>query len=369
MTGPALPEKTLRWAIFAGIALLAATPFVVTPGTIFPFVVGKALWSRTLIEIVFALWAVLALARPAYRPPRSWLLLLLGAGFAVSLLAACFGVSPQRSLWSSYERMQGVVDGAHWVALAVVLASMLRSAAAWRTLLGLCAGAGAAMACIVIARHHGIHVPFFSALPEPYLPRMSGPFGNPLYLAGYMLFNLALAVGFAVRACLPAAAPAGAASAAPAPRRRRRRHPRAPVRQHPRARPRWIGVAAWACAAAVLFWGLALAGSVGGFAGLLAAAAFAALAYAVLGRGRGRWIARAALAALAVSALAIGMRVFAPDRSVALRFDHPVADYVASVHLQRPGVQSRLAAWEAGLEGLAARPALGWGRKGSRPTG
>ena len=338
MTGPALPEKALRWAIFAGIALLAATPFVVTPGTIFPFVVGKALWSRSLIEIVFALWAVLALAHPAYRPPRSWLLLLLGAGLAVSLLSACFGVSPQRSLWSSYERMQGVVDGAHWVALAVVLASMLRSAAAWRTLLGLNAGAGTAMACLVVARHYQLDIPFYGAVPEPHLPRMSGPFGNPLYLAGYMLFNLVLAVGFAVRACLPAAGPA-AASAAPA--------------------PRWVEVLAWACAAAMLFWGLALAGSVGGFAGLFAAAAFAALAYAV--RGRGRWIARAALAALAVSAVAIGMRVSAPDRTAALRFDHPVADYVASIHLQRPGVQSRLAAWEAGLEGLAARPAVGWG--------
>ena len=340
MTGPALPEKALRWVIFAGIALLVATPFVITPGTIFPFVIGKALWSRSLIEIVFALWAVLALAHPAYRPPRSWLLLLLGAGLAVSLLSACFGVSPQRSLWSSYERMQGVVDGAHWVALAVVLASMLRSAAAWRTLLGLNAGAGTAMACLVVARHYQLDIPFYGAVPEPHLPRMSGPFGNPLYLAGYMLFNLALAVGFAVRACLPAAGPA-AASAAPA--------------------PRWVGVLAWACAAAVLFWGLALSGSVGGFAGLFAAAAFAALVYAVLGHGRGRWIARAALAALAVSAVAIGMRVSAPDRTAALRFDHPVADYVASVHLQRPGVQSRLAAWEAGLEGLAARPAVGWG--------
>ena len=35
-----------------------------------PYVVGKALWSRSIIEIVFALWAVLALARPAYPPFR-----------------------------------------------------------------------------------------------------------------------------------------------------------------------------------------------------------------------------------------------------------------------------------------------------------
>ena len=355
-----LPETALRWAIFAGIALLLATPFVISRSTIFPFVVGKALWSRSLIEIVFALWVVLALARPAYRPPRSWLLLLLAAGLAVSLLAAGTGVSLQRSLWSSYERMQGVVDSAHWVALAVVLASMLRSAGAWRTLLGLNVGAGTAMACLIVARHYQLHIPFYDAVAEPHLPRMSGPFGNPIYLAGYMLCNLALAVGFAVRAWLPGAAPAAAASAAPA--RRRRRRPKAPVRQHPRAgSARWIGALAWASAAAVLFWALALAGSVGGFAGLFAAAAFAALGYAVLGRRRGRWIARAVIAAIAVSAVVIGTHVSAPDRTAGLRFDHPVADYVASVHLQRPGVQSRLAAWEAGLEGFAARPALGWG--------
>ncbi len=30
-----------------------------------------------------------ALANPAYRPPRSWVLVALAAGLAVSLLAAC----------------------------------------------------------------------------------------------------------------------------------------------------------------------------------------------------------------------------------------------------------------------------------------
>ena len=363
MTGLRVPETALRWAILAGIALLLLTPFVVSPGTVFPFVVGKALWSRSLIEIVFALWAVLALARPSWRPPRSWLLLLFGAGLAVSLLSACFGVSLQRSLWSSYERMQGVVDAAHWVALAVVLASVLRSAAAWRALLGLAAGAGAALACIVIARHYGIHVPFFSALPEPHLPRMSGPLGNPTYLSVCMLFNLLLALGFAVRAWLPGTEPALAA-ALPVPARRGgqgRRRREAPATPDVRRRPRWPAALAWTLAAALLFWGLALAGSVGGFAGLFAAVAFVAVAGALLGRGRTRRVALAATVLFCVAAVAMGLRFFEAERTALRGIDHPVAGYVAGVHLQRPGVQSRLAAWEAGIEGFAARPVLGWG--------
>ena len=140
-------HNALRWGVFVGIALLLLTPFVVTPETLFPFVVGKALWSRSIIEIVFALWAVLALAQPAYRPPRSWLLLVLAGGVGVSLLAAAFGVSWQRSLWSTYERMLGVVDLAHWFALAVVLASMLRTTSGWRALLTFNLGVSLAVVC------------------------------------------------------------------------------------------------------------------------------------------------------------------------------------------------------------------------------
>ena len=240
-------ETWLRFGVLAGIGLLLLTPFVVSTGTIFPFVVGKAVWSRSVIAVVFALWAVLALANPSCRPPRSRVLVVLAAGLAVSLLAACFGASFQRSLWSSYERMQGVVDGAHWMALAVVLVSVLRTGAAWRRLLTASAGAGAAMACLVIARHYDMDVPFYGALPEQHLPRLSGPLGNPIYLSAYLLANLMLALGLAVRAWLTPAPPATPAAAPKAPaaapktragrRRRAKRREKAPAQRGARPAP------------------------------------------------------------------------------------------------------------------------------------
>ncbi len=360
-------ETWLRFGVLAGIGLLLLTPFVVSQGTIFPFVVGKAVWSRSVIEVVFALWAVLALANPACRPPRSWVLAALAAGLAVSLLAACFGVSFQRSLWSSYERMQGVVDGAHWMALAAVLVSVLRTDAAWRRLLMASAGAGAAMACLVIARHYEMDVPFYGAMPEQHLPRMSGPLGNPIYLSAYLLANLMLALGLAMRAWLIPAPPATSAAArtARAARAGRRRGARtrekAPAKSGVRPAAGRLAGLAWAVAAGLQLWGLGLAGSVGGFAGLFAALAFVAAATVFLARRRARWIAAGALAALALLAIGAGIRFVHPDRTALPGFEHPAARYVASVHLQRPGVQSRLAAWEAGLEGFAARPVLGWG--------
>ena len=96
--------------------------------------------------------------------------------------------------------MQGVVDQAHWVVLAVVLASVLHTPRGWRAVLQANLAAGAAMACIVLARALDIGVPYFGALPELSPTRLGGPFGNSSYLSIYMLVNLVLAAGFAARA-------------------------------------------------------------------------------------------------------------------------------------------------------------------------
>ena len=329
-------SSALRMALLVSLGLLLLTPFVVTTGTVFPFVVGKALWSRALIEVAFALWALLALRHAAYRPPRAWLLVLAAAGLGVSALSAAFGASPQYSLWTSYERMQGVVDQAHWVALAFVLASVVRGEGAWRVLLGTHAAAGAAVAFIVIAAAAGLEVPFYGELPGFDARRASGPFGNPTWLSVCMLANLGLAAAFCARA---------------------------------RARASGSATLGWAILALLQLAGLVLAGSVGGYAGLLGAVAFAAFAFAWLARGRRRLVAVAMLLMLTAGALGVGVRFFDGEPAGIVPTDGPAAQwpgarplrYVGAVDLKRPSVQSRLAAWEAGLEGFAERPALGWG--------
>ena len=332
-------ERVLRAALFLALGLLLLTPFVIDTGTVFPFLVAKVLWARSLTGIAFALWAVLALAWPGYRPPRAWLLVLLAAGLAVSLASAWFGASFSHSIWSNYERMQGVLDQAHWFVLALVLASVLRDAAAWRALIGANVIAAAAMACTVNALAAGIDVPFYGALPERSAARMGGPLGNSSFLSIYMLANLVLAGAFSARAW-----------AAGSPGRR-------------------PGAYGWAAIALLLFGAFVLAGSAGGFVGLAGAAAFALLAFTWLGRGRRRVAAAAVLAVLALGCASLVARAVDPGRTALATFNVPDAQwpgasalrYVGRVHLQRPSVQSRLAAWEAGLEGFAERPLLGWG--------
>ena len=329
--------------MFGALGLLLLTPLVVTPSTVAPYMLGKALWARSLIEIAFALWAVLAVRRPDYRPQRSWVLLLMAIGLGVALLAALTGSSPERSLWSTHNRMGGVVDQAHWFALALVLTSTLRRPSEWRALLGAHLVVGAAVACLAIARAGGVEVPFFAQLPEPRLSRVGGSLGIPTVLSVYMLANLMLAAGFAIRAWL---SPPGAETST----------------------PRRARTAGWTAVAALHLAGLVLSGSAGGFAGLCAAAGFASLGFALLARGRRRLAALVLPVLLAVGFAALGARFFEPGRDSIVSVDAvlklPGGDrlaWILGTHFRSPGMQGRLSVWRAGLEGFAERPVLGWG--------
>ena len=349
-------EKALVTGVRAAVALVLLTPLLVMapplPNTFFPFIVGKALYARTLAEVAFGFWVVLALRYPAYRPPRSWLLVIFGVYLGITLLAAAYGVSPQRSLWSTYERMLGFVDIAHWFIFTLVLSSVFRSWKQWRWLLNLNLGVGLLMGLLGLAQHFDIQILEFLSQS----PRLDITLGNPTYVGAYMLVNLLIALGLLGHSLLGQTRPLFAQSAG----RRRRRARRRPASGEGKSlealwRVFWIAV--------ILLdaWILYLSGTRGAFIGLVAGLLAFAVGYLVWGQ-----VGRVRLASLLLIGSVLGMvlglilsrSVIAPE---GVGSAHEMLSRVAGTGLNDDSLRGRLNSNLVGLRGFAARPALGWG--------
>ena len=373
------PEPVLLGAVRTGLALVLLTPLVTAPWTLYPFSVGKALWARVLIAAVFALWAVLALLRPRWRPPPSALLGALAAGLAAAALSAPFGVGPELSWWSSYGRMQGIVNAAHWAVFALVAASVARSWRDWVRLLNVNLAVGLCVSALAILRYAAPEMALPMPRAEGYWPRIGASAGNPILLGAYLQAIALLATGFLVRSCCaPApAAPAAASGAGRAARRRgARRAGKAPAR--PASGDGWRMRLFWAATACGALAGVSLTGSLGALAGLGAGLGAACGLYALFGRARrARRAGAAGLGALGACAIALavvlvvrGAEAPAPDPGGAQQAEgarpalgggNVMLERATSAEWVGFTAGNRLRIWESGLKAFAERPLLGWG--------
>ena len=100
-------------------------------GLFFPFISGKNLVFRSIVEIAFAAWLLLALSDAKYRIKKSPLVIAYGIFMLIILLADIFGVDTRTSLWSNFERMEGFVGHIHLFAYFIVLTSMVSTVEDW----------------------------------------------------------------------------------------------------------------------------------------------------------------------------------------------------------------------------------------------
>jgi len=345
--------SALLWLVRAGLAAALATPLIVAPDAYFPFVVGKAIYSRSVIEITFALWAALIIFYPRYRPRFSWVLIAFAAWFAVSWLAGAFGVSYVRSLWSTYERMQGIVDLAHWLAFSAMAATALGGLREWRALFTFNLLVGIAVCALGL-------LSLYDMLQSESLGvgggRLAATMGNPTYLAAYAAVNALIGVGLIVRSFAPSSSDAdGAASRG---RRRRRAPTRAPAfNADVWLRPVWI-------AAVVLsLWALWETASRGAVAGLVVAVAGLTVFYAARG-ARTPTARKAAFGMLA--ALAAAILLFAAARTTTaldpiMQSSRMLARLSIVGEAADRSLRGRLTAVGAGITAFTERPLLGWG--------
>ena len=339
-------KKWLVPAIWAGLFLLLLMPLVVTPSTLFPFVVGKATYTRGLIAVLFVLWVPLAVASPHYRLGNSWVLTIFGLYIVVNAASALVGVSFEHSFWGDYRRMGGVFDLVHWFVLLLILASMVRTTIHWRWLLNANLGVSFVLGLLGLAQHYDVDV--FQSLFWYFetKQRLDITFGNPTYVGAYMLVNVLMAMAFLADSFVRS----------PAPKRQHRHRRRRREASQEVPYQLWALRFFWLMVIPLNLFVMTLSGTRGAVVGLVAAVLLAGVLYALLGsRNRLRVGLGVATAVILVVALSFP---FLQDTAI---YDRIATSNVTLGRLRSAPVESRAIMARIGLEAFASKPILGWG--------
>lgn len=193
-------DQQLLWIIVILISLILITPLIISTSTLFPFVVGKAIFARSIIEIVFAIWLILIVYYPQHRPSKSWVIGSLAIGLSVSVITSFTGVSPTRSMWSTFERMNGVIDQAHWLAFILVTSSVYRSISSWKVLFTLNLATAGFISSIGLGQYYGVLNLFIEGLGSIHSTNyIESTLGNSAFMGTYAMINSVLGIGLVLQ--------------------------------------------------------------------------------------------------------------------------------------------------------------------------
>lgn len=159
----------------------------------FPFITAKGFYFRIIVEIIFALWVILASFDARFRPKMTPLVWAISATLGVLVLSTIFGENPYKSFWSNYERMEGLVGHLHLFAFFVVLISMFKDFTDWRKFFFVSLGVSFLVSSYAYFQSLGIIRIYQSG------DRLDATLGNSTYLAIYIIFHLFIALYFLLK--------------------------------------------------------------------------------------------------------------------------------------------------------------------------
>ncbi len=200
---------------------------LVTRSTLFPFIVGKYVWFRSLIglALIFFLLGLLFNREADFYWKRlkkivgSPLFIAVSLFVAAFLLATFFGIDPTFSFWSNFERGEGGLQMFNLYVFFVLLFALFRNEYDWKKLFWVFVLSAALMifygvaaslkyidAEIILRDTGGGEIeeilsgkggPWYQAfngfIGSPFTQegfRFSGSIGNPAYVATYLIFSL-----------------------------------------------------------------------------------------------------------------------------------------------------------------------------------
>ena len=329
MAAMTILEKALRYVVLGGVFLLPFVCLLVTTSLFFPYITGKNFAFRVIVEVIAVAWLALALVSAQYRPQRSWVLGAFALFILIMAIADAQGVNPFKSFWSNFERMDGWVTIAHLFIYTVVAASVMRAEMLWRRLFQL-----NLIVSVFLTIDGLFQIMGKVALGEGGVSglsaRIDATFGNPIYLAVYMLFCVFVAALLWLQSW------------------------------NERTRGERMGVSLWYGTVIVLDTiALFFTGTRGTMLGLIGGGVLALLIYAVL-QGTKQVRSYTVVTLIVLAILGGGLKL-AKDTSLVKSVGF--LDRLASISLSDNTISARFLNMGIALQGVKERPVFGWGQE------
>jgi O-antigen ligase/tetratricopeptide (TPR) repeat protein len=182
--------KILEKILSYGLIIVLFTPLVIGDNLIFPFITTKAYFFYIIIDVLLLCYLFILTKKPLY-PHQSKLLLFFGVLIILGFIFDLFGLSFKNSWWGNYERMMGIYTSLHFLIYLWLLLSVFNTKEKYFKLLNI------SLVVSFLVGFYGLlqnfQVPLFGIVNTGD-NRLSATFGNPAYLAGWLLLFLFLAV-------------------------------------------------------------------------------------------------------------------------------------------------------------------------------
>jgi tetratricopeptide (TPR) repeat protein/O-antigen ligase len=179
-------RKYLRYLLLVYLYSVPFVALVQMPDALFPAIDGKVFAFRVATEVAFVFYFVLALLDADYRPRLSSINAAVIALVLWMGISTIFAADPMRSFWGSFERMDGLVTLKDVLFYFLIATAVLRTENDWHVFFAV------SVAVSLIVGWEAIAVDISPLSPASVIRtyRASATFGNPTYLAAFMMFNL-----------------------------------------------------------------------------------------------------------------------------------------------------------------------------------
>jgi O-antigen ligase/tetratricopeptide (TPR) repeat protein len=181
-------EKFLKNICFFIVYLVPLT-LLFYGGTIYPYVIPKALAFIFLIDLLVIFYSLLVKLNPEYRPrlqsPVLWAIIIY---LAALLLTSIFGQNLSKSLYGSLEYADGLLCLFHSLVFIIILLAILREKKQWLILLEI------SVFFSFLVSLKGLQETLIIYQSLGGWIRAESFFGNPLYFAHFLLFNIFFAI-------------------------------------------------------------------------------------------------------------------------------------------------------------------------------